>query len=72
MQLSTTLDSVDKCFEVAKANNFCGKMIVMNKGNCYCRGVGKEDSCTRIPVASWKVYTEKTGKLEHYTNIEEC
>ena len=70
MLVSTNQYSVDKCFDDSKANNFCGKMIVMGDGDCYCMGVGKEDSCSMILEPSWKVYMEPTGKPEYQTKEE--
>ena len=59
-------NNVDRCFEASKANAFCGKMIVIGDETCYCRGVDKEDSCSRqVMKNSWRVYVEKTGKPEY-------
>ena len=67
----SSTDSVDKCFEASQANTFCGKMIVLGSGNCYCRGVGREDSCSRQFASTWMVYIEKTGKPVEYWTYKE-
>ena len=72
MLVSTNQYSVEKCFHNSKANIFCGTMIVIGGGNCYCRRVGREDSCSReaAPDSAWNVYIEPTGKPEYKTKEE--
>ena len=59
----------DECFGIAKTNKFCGSMIIIDLGNgrCYCRGIGKESSCSKEPVPgnNWSVY--QSGK-QPYAN----
>ena len=58
--LGNLTGGADECFEIAKGNSFCGNMILMDFGNgrCYCRGIGKESSCSKkqIPGRNATVY----------------
>ena len=60
----------DECFGIAKTNRFCGSMIVIDFGNgrCYCRGIGKESSCSKEPVPgnNWSVYQSVYTKHGKY------
>ena len=58
------ISTVRGCFERAKANSFCGNMVVVSSNNdCYCRGKGKENSCTQDPGFPGNVY-RRTGKVQ--------
>ena len=64
IMLGDVIPNVHGCFEVAKANAFCGNMVVVTSNNeCYCRGKGKENSCTQQPGFPGNVYRMDTGKL---------
>ena len=74
MFLGNSNYSIEGCFEAAKSNNFCGTMIIMGDLKCYCRGKGKEDSCTKryskaAADLGWKVYRE-SGMPEYGENNE--
>ena len=60
----------DECFGIAKTNKFCGSMIIIDLGNgrCYCRGIGKESSCSKEPVPgnNWSVYQSVYTKHGKY------
>ena len=80
--LGTANGGADECFGIAKTNSFCGSMIVIDvsNGRCYCRGIGKESSCSKEPVPgnNWSVYqsvytkhgkyviSDKNGILAHF------
>ena len=44
--------SAEYCSKIAERDSFCGYMIIIDFTNniCYCRGVGKEKSCSKSPV----------------------
>ncbi len=57
------IDSPGKCFDASGRDGFCGTMIVtFTTGECYCRGAGKEDTCTKSPDF-FSVY-KKIGNIE--------
>ena len=53
----------DECFGIAKTNSFCGSMIVIDLGNgrCYCRGIGKESSCSKRSIPGYNASVYQSG-----------
>ena len=60
-KLSDGIPTVEECFNLADKDDFCGRMIVMDMANdkCFCRGVGKQRTCSKRSKSNWNVYQAK-------------